>query len=117
MKKDTIPAAPSEPAVPSTAHTPGEWKSAEDEPFVYALNDGGTNRMWLSVQPGDVRRGGERVRTADDELRANAKLIAAAPELLAALKGTLYLFEDRAVTKTDIEQIAFARAAIRKATS
>ena len=34
--------------------------------------------------------------------------------LLKALKGTLYLFEGKATTKADIEQIAFAKAEIAK---
>ena len=37
-------------------------------------------------------------------------------ELLGALKGTLYLFEPYAISKSDLEQIKFARAAIIKAT-
>ena len=58
---------------------------------------------------------------------ANARLIAAAPDLLAerdrllavnktlveALEGTLYLLGAHAVSKTDLEQIAFARAALK----
>ena len=51
-----------------------------------------------------------------DADRMKARVMSAAPDLLAALKGTLYLFEGHAVTKTDLEQIAFARAAIAKAT-
>lgn len=50
----------------------------------------------------------------DSELLANARLIAAAPELLAALKG---LIEDGAIEQALLEpgRVSLARAAISKA--
>lgn len=53
-----------------------------------------------------------------DELRANAELIAAAPELLAALKGLLHMpeFDGYATTSAARKQAKRrARAAITKA--
>ena len=60
-----------------TKHTPGPWMIAEsDERFVYALNEKGFNRFCAQVQD---------AHTDISELQANARLIAAAPELLEAL--------------------------------
>jgi hypothetical protein len=76
------------------SHTPGPWKVGEGEPFVYALNEGGTNRFFLSVQAGWITEGrrnrADDQRTSQEECQANANLIAAAPELLEALKPILY---------------------------
>lgn len=69
-----------------TKHTPGPWKiageTADKQSFVYALNESGTNQFWFDIQPG---RTDDNQRTSDAELAANARLIAAAPELLEAL--------------------------------
>ena len=51
---------------------------------VYAVNLEGTNRFSAQVQGGWATDG--RLRTDPEELAANARLIAAAPELLKALK-------------------------------
>ena len=61
-------------------HTPGPWKIAERR-FVYAFNAQGTNSFHASVSPGHIPG-------YDDEetQQANALLIAAAPDLLEALK-------------------------------
>ena len=57
-------------------HTPGPWKQANT--FVYALNDRGFNRFTCIVQD---------AHTPLEELEANARLIAAAPDLLEALQN------------------------------
>ena len=62
----------------SAKHTPGPWHRIDRT--VYALNDQQINRFWAVVQD---------AHTPDDELLANARLIAAAPDLLAALKDML----------------------------
>jgi hypothetical protein len=68
-----------------TKWTPGPW-SVEGE-TVYALTDtGGQNRFWCSVQ--SVRRADEG-EASDAEVRANAHLIAAAPDLYAALAALM----------------------------
>ena len=54
--------------------TKGPWFA--EKAFVYALNDQGTNRFFAGVQD---------AFTPKSELEANARLIAAAPELYEAL--------------------------------
>ena len=65
-------------------HTPGPWLIAKTDAasFVYALNDSGYNRFWAHVIGGKLRRGKS---TSKVETEANARLIAAAPDLLEAL--------------------------------
>jgi tRNA G37 N-methylase TrmD len=62
-----------------SAHTPGPWKVWEEQrtggPLVFHLDGHARIASW--------RRSNEHGRTRD---RANARLIAAAPELLAALE-------------------------------
>ncbi len=57
-------------------HTPGKWEVAGR--MVYALNEEGTNRFDAFVQSGWESK---ESRTTNKELAANARLIAAAPEL------------------------------------
>jgi hypothetical protein len=64
-----------------TKHTPGPWLVA-NKTFVYALGPQGTNVFWAHVQAA----GAERAEEA--EIAANARLIAAAPTLLEAVKFT-----------------------------
>lgn len=82
-------------------HTPGPWLIAENSPtFVYALDSVGHNEFDLNVQG----RGQFRERHI-----ANARLIAAAPDLLEALKGVV------AVADRKTDEFDRARAAIAKA--
>lgn len=63
-------------------HTPSPWLLADDgSPFVYALNERNTNRFYCGISSGWVN--GESAST--EEMMANAHLIAAAPDLYAAL--------------------------------
>lgn len=96
-----------------SAHTPGPWLITDSGTFVYALNGRGSNRFWLSVSAA----GPDHATQAERE--ANARLIAAAPELLEALQW--YVDNDG----TNIGQpgnepyeagLNRARAAIAKAT-
>lgn len=67
-------------------HTPGPWTMTDDgSPFIYYLNDEGINRFSASVQQGWASAN-DGQRTPHSEILANAHLIAAAPDLLAALK-------------------------------
>ena len=76
--------------------TPGPWLLSGRT--VYALNDEGFNRFSALVQD---------AHTPGDELEANARLMAAAPELLLALECLL---------KADHDDVrAMARAALAKA--
>lgn len=63
-----------------TRFTRGTWQQ-EDE-CVYVLNADGVNRAFIRVEGGWQAQG---VRTTAAERRANAALIAAAPELYEAL--------------------------------
>jgi hypothetical protein len=95
--------------------TPGPWLIA-DGTFVYALNLEGSNRFSAGVQSGWRTEG--RVRTDREELEANAHLIAAAPELLEALRW--YVENDDTNEHADnefwLKGRDNARAALAKAT-
>lgn len=67
-------------------HTPGPWLMMGRT--VYALR-GGTNRFDAYVQGYDVQVG---------EIEANARLIAAAPDLLEALRNVQQLISEAAMT-------------------
>lgn len=72
----------------SERFTPGVWSRAERSTTVYALDETGTNnRFSVNVQGGYTFRlkFGDGTRTTEAELGANANLIAAAPDLYAAL--------------------------------
>ena len=90
-------------------HTPGPWLIA-DASFVYALNDSGYNRFWTNVTGGDLRKGES---TSKVETEANARLIAAAPDLLDALQSIIEDIDSEFGTDCDYNK---ARAAIAKAT-
>lgn len=71
-----------------TKHTPGPWFSQGET--VYALDETGTvNRFSVGIQRGyvlDSHHKANRVMTSSAEMEATAKLIAAAPDLLEALR-------------------------------
>lgn len=71
-----------------TKHTPGPW--LVEGRTVYALNDDGYNRFSALVQD---------AHTPGDELEANARLIAAAPDLLVGLIKMLDNEEQRVFEK------------------
>lgn len=92
-------------------HTPAPWLIAKsDASFVYALNDNGYNRFWAHVTGGNLRRAESTLRA---EVEANARLIAAAPDLLDALIEIVSADDAHELTQKHIES---ARAAIAKAT-
>ncbi len=66
-------------------HTPGPWLLSGD--LVYALDETATaNRFSARIEGGyEINYRRHPVRTHDAELQANARLIAAAPDLLEAL--------------------------------
>jgi hypothetical protein len=67
-----------------TKHTPGPWLiSKNDNAFFYALNNSGVNRFSAYVSAG---LDNTLERTHLSEIYANVHLIAAAPDLLDALK-------------------------------
>jgi hypothetical protein len=94
MKTETIHTA---------QHTPGPWKAEGWENLVVNSADGYT--MTLAA-------GGKGAVLA--ELKANARLIAAAPDLLAALVAMVNRYGDKSAHPTCDASIS-ARAAISKA--
>lgn len=93
-----------------SAHTPGPWLAVRDPGHFHSLS---------TVVAGDVAKTNKRRRmqvevggwASPAEQEANTRLIAAAPDLLAALIGVVRV-ADRATDEFDA-----ARAAIEKATS
>lgn len=83
------------------AHTPGPWKSTH---------------CTVSAEETDERLGFRiSVRNGNrDDTRANARLIAAAPDLLAALQDVLRV-ADRATDEFDAARAAIAKATWRPA--
>ena len=96
-------------------HTPGPWNIEED-----------SMRDELSIGHNRVSVGRREIALVgvgyeediDQEQRANARLIAAAPELLEALQTlvTFSDFNDEESHATFVRQLDGARAAIAKAT-
>lgn len=95
-------------------HTPGPWKVGNDEAFVYALNSAGTNRIFFRVQQGWITEGSRNTaddkRTSQKELMASARLAAAAPELLEALKAMEGTFDPTLFRKTSPAAVAYSKA-------
>lgn len=102
-------------------HTPGPWVAVGTDPA-----EGG-NWFWIKAQPAPVMRGftkeiGVVNGSQDDpEQQANARLIAAAPELLEALRDLLLHAYITDVDPADVDEEdrareSRARAAIAKAT-
>ena len=84
------------------AHTPAPWRAAGGNVFA------DTNRYYERpiAQIGvPLDKSDNRV----EELEANARLIAAAPELLAALRGVVRV-ADRATAEFDAARAAIAKA-------
>lgn len=93
-------------------HTPAPWVIAENsKTFIYALNEKGTNVFFANVQD---------PHTSKEELEANARLMAAAPDLLEALidceKRLTNMVGMSDLCANEIQRsINLARAAIAKA--
>lgn len=94
----------------SEKHTPGPWLA--ERQTVYALDERGeVNRFSCNMQTGyRVHSSFHKVRTDETEMAANARLIAAAPDLLA--------FAQMILDESDYQyQRDAARVAIAKATT
>lgn len=97
-----------------SAHTHGPWQargSHQTDDFGIIAQDGSADDGgWMVIAEcfSDLRRSGER---AIEEAAANARLIAAAPDLLEALKRCR--FDSLNMSLADLE---FCGAAIAKAT-
>lgn len=98
-----------------TTHTPGPW-IAEQEVFA----PGGIVGIYVAQYDARVQEPGGRICqaygnclvTTDETVRANARLIAAAPDLLAALKAVVESWETGTRWR---DEMGRARAAIAKA--
>ena len=88
----------------SAAHTPGPWTILPNTPhFVRAMH------------PTDGMQPVATVYHFDGELEANARLIAAGPDLLAAARLAVEWAEQVPAPYRDWPHVAAARAAIAKA--
>lgn len=104
-------------------HTPGPWKITEDD-YGHEHWFGGAGEGQICVN-GWVNGGCKKYPSKWRKLQANARLIAAAPELLEALKDLLETFEaeihcEYNGTSMLYEKLSYAdgaRAAIAKATN
>ena len=80
-----------------TEHTPGPWERSYD-------NDGnGGFSEWFNVGPAIVRFHGD-----EKQAKANARLIAAAPDLLAALEVAYAALEGTTEEQDDAQDLALA---------
>jgi len=97
----------------TTKHTKGEWNIYR--PDFEHINIGTSTRFICEMPTGEFDEDDER-----QESEANAKLIAAAPELLDALTGTMNalsrMIEKYNADSIEAEWIGEANEAIRKAT-
>lgn len=91
-----------------SAHTPGTWLAVGD--WVELVDD--TRADICSVNPCDF--GQSSYGRNDDEMRANARLIAAAPDLLAALFAADLAFAEHGILASHATRIQI-HAAIAKA--
>lgn len=98
-----------------TTHTPGSWLSEQEGSNTYAMADGMLIAVVIAVDPHPTNPG-EFIE--GPITRANARLIAAAPELLEALKAALQCFDEMKGRKPAFveDSIAMGKEAITRAT-
>lgn len=100
------------------AHTPGPWEHRLEDTNIRLIDE--ENDRYIGVYAEDPGRGGSWVAVIEgdvfdsEEQLANARLIAAAPDLLEALKELLETDSD---CDSNIDARCAARAAIAKANS
>lgn len=101
-----------------TKWTPGPWRIDEANRTLVARLVGGEYEYICSVDPEEFSVSD----MTDEENRANATLIAAAPELYEALEDLLGYFRsgnavdvERATIKANAPEVLAARAALKKA--
>jgi hypothetical protein len=96
-------------------HTPGPWKTVARN---YPIADTGDYDGCWEVLTGDPKKPIVQIWGDSDEDEANARLIAAAPDLLEALKNIVNLWDHHASAHGDgtiFPLHVAARAAIAKA--
>ena len=108
----------------TVTHTPGKWETDIDhDGCIHVTADTGHRGQWKDIARVDNHEGASAQASAE-EVQANAYLIAAAPDLLAALREVLRYcvtvkgFPDKNKGRTAEQQAAhdLARLAIAKAT-
>jgi hypothetical protein len=99
--------APPSPKQQESKHTPENWTPLAPKPYCEAWRIFADSKLVAMVVNSD---------SEGAEIEANARLIAAAPELLEALKRMLRWAEADQVNYTGDHPVAVARAAIAKAT-
>ena len=105
-----------------TKHTPGPWKKAErlNGPWWhisadYGLTKTGSGRQAVACVHGVSKRQGESAYS--EMFEANARLIAAAPDLLKALQRLVPINDIKAAPEAYAQEWHEALAAIVKATT
>ena len=88
-------------------HTPGPWAYDKDSNEIFSCNEA-HGCGWVALVKGNDSNGQP---LPEEERQANAKLIAAAPELLAALRW----IASNGYTAQAADMIDHSRAAIAKA--
>lgn len=87
----------------TTKHTPAPWELDENDLTVYSTGENAKRIADTMPHP-------EMPEMSDEEWAANARLIAAAPELLAQLKFALELLQDCTGLEDALEPIVDAIA-------
>lgn len=104
-----------------TKHTKGQWslnysftaKDLKDSEGSIAIKSDVNDRPWIAEAKGSHVNDGMGL----EEFEANAKLIAAAPELLEALKGCIHWMSKVNLSDEGDQAIQLAEKAIKKATT
>ena len=98
-----------------TKHTPGPWTVTADGAgwYIECAPERGHSVAYIMAEIGE-----EDPDTSDDEKEANARLIAAAPDLLEALQWLVDILPDPDLDNDELQRTwtRRARAAIAKAT-
>ena len=101
----------------NTKHTPGPWKVFEDDFYTVGVESEGSVIADHLFESNDLT-----IEDIKQELYANAKLIAAAPDLLETLEHICRLYQDAdtIINKKNFRDLAvtinaMAKSAIRKA--
>ena len=105
-----------------TQHTPGPWRAIWTNSFYTSSPDGlhinGSEQYIEEIANGTRVASPQIYSRTDAEITANARLIAAAPELLKALKSLLRRFEGAMSSNNspELKTLQDAHAVIAKAT-
>ena len=96
-------------------HTRGPWKFSDDSAY-FKTNPFSVYVQGLGVHKTTVANIPSRKTIPEDEARANARLIAAAPKLLEALQAMLACVYDEEIDDETIAAVRHARHAVWEAT-